>query len=136
MSRLLARFRNGDNSQGIRQSTALTTVYLLEMNRKFESFMRDKVEELEGRVAAQQARLSTKAEMADANVAWDEALIEEDVNPVDELAWNEVVPIIDEVREPSPNLAMIEEMTSSDGDAPLIDASTPDQEPETEPEAH
>ena len=53
MSSILARLRNGDSSQGIRQSTALTTVYLLEMNRKFESFMRDKVEELEGRVAAQ-----------------------------------------------------------------------------------
>lgn len=52
--------RNTGN-QNIRQSTALTTAYLLEMNRKFESFMQDKIEELESRVAAQQARLSTSS---------------------------------------------------------------------------
>jgi hypothetical protein len=46
----------------MRESAALTTVYLLEQNRRFEQFMRQKVDELEVRVAAQQARLSTQEE--------------------------------------------------------------------------
>jgi len=48
----------------MRESTALTTVYLLELNQKFEGYMRRKVEELEGRVSAQQARY-TSASMAE-----------------------------------------------------------------------
>ena len=131
MSSLFARFRNGDNSQGIRQSTALTTVYLLEMNRKFESFMRDKVEELEGRVAAQQARLSTRADVEE--IDWEDTLItEEEATPIDELEWRDVVPIVDVPPEPSPALAMTEEMTSPDVDGSIFDASTPEQEPEPE----
>jgi hypothetical protein len=47
----------------MRESAALTTVYLLEQNQKFEQFMRQKVDELESRVAAQQARLSTREEV-------------------------------------------------------------------------
>ena len=43
----------------MRESTALTTVYLLELNQKFEGYMRRKVEELEGRVSAQQARYTS-----------------------------------------------------------------------------
>jgi hypothetical protein len=133
MSNLLARFRNGDNSQGIRQSTALTTVYLLEMNRKFEGFMQDKVEELEGRVAAQQARLSAKPETAD--VDWDDTLIEEEVNPVDELEWRrDVVPIVDVISEPAPPLAGTETTISTNRDAPIIEGPTLEHEPETEPE--
>jgi hypothetical protein len=54
--------RNKQKKDPMRESAALTTVYLLEQNRKFEVFMRQKVEELETRVAAQQARLATKEE--------------------------------------------------------------------------
>jgi hypothetical protein len=46
----------------MQESAALTTVYLLEQNQKFEQYMRQKVDELESRVAAQQARLSSRAE--------------------------------------------------------------------------
>ena len=58
----------GGGGDAIRQSTSLTMAYLLEQNRKFEAYMRGKVEELEARVAAQQARLAaaeTEAEESD-----------------------------------------------------------------------
>lgn len=57
MSKLLSLFSRGgshSSTDAIRQSTSMTMAYLLEQNRKFESFMRQKVEELEGRVSAQQ----------------------------------------------------------------------------------
>ena len=61
---ILAKFRrDADSQDAIRESAALTTVYLLEMNQKFEYFMREKVVELEGRVAQQQARLSVSSEV-------------------------------------------------------------------------
>ncbi len=124
MRKILARLRSGSNSQqGIRQSTALTTVYLLEMNRKFESFMRDKVEELEGRVAAQQARLSTKTEVVEE--AWEDTGIVEETAPADELDWSEVVPILDESPQPAPALAVTEMTASSDRDAPDINMPAP-----------
>jgi hypothetical protein len=123
MSSILSRLRSEDNSQGIRQSTALTTVYLLEMNRKFESFMRGKVEELEGRVAAQQARLSTRAEVVEE--AWEDTVIEAETPPADELDWTEVVPILDESPQPAPALAVTEMTASSDRDAPDINMPAP-----------
>jgi hypothetical protein len=65
MGGLLDALRGG-GSDAIRQSTSLTTAYLLEQNRKFEAYMREKVAALEGRVAGQQARL-TRHEMEDLN---------------------------------------------------------------------
>jgi hypothetical protein len=63
MASLLASLgRSGGKKDPMRESAALTTVYLLEQNQKFERFMQQKVDELESRVAAQQARLSTRAE--------------------------------------------------------------------------
>ncbi|MCP4290076.1 MAG: hypothetical protein GY792_37635, partial [Gammaproteobacteria bacterium] len=56
------------NSDPMRESAAMTTVYLLEWNQKFEQFLRVKVGELEARVAAQQARLSTKEEEAEREI--------------------------------------------------------------------
>ncbi len=56
------------NSDPMRESAAMTTVYLLEWNQKFEQFLRVKVGELEARVAAQQARLSTKEEAAEREI--------------------------------------------------------------------
>jgi hypothetical protein len=61
--------RRQDSGSAIRESTAMTTVYLLEMNQKFEAYIRQKVEELEVRVAAQQARTSTAEVEADEE-AW------------------------------------------------------------------
>lgn len=60
---LSALGRGNQKKDPMRESAALTTVYLLEQNQKFEQFMRQKVDELESRVAAQQARLSTRAEV-------------------------------------------------------------------------
>lgn len=57
MQRLFSLLGRSRGSQDrIRESTAMTTLYLLEMNRKFETYMRDKVDELEKRVAAAQSR--------------------------------------------------------------------------------
>ena len=61
MSKILDLFRGGGgggNSDAIRQSTTLTMAYLIEQNRKFEFYMRQKLDELEARVSAQQARQS------------------------------------------------------------------------------
>ena len=55
----------GGGGDAIRHSTSLTMAYLLEQNRKFEAYMRGKVEELEARVAAQQARLAAVETEAD-----------------------------------------------------------------------
>jgi hypothetical protein len=46
-------------ADAMRQTTSLTMAYLLEQNRQFEAYMREKVAELEARVAAQQARTMT-----------------------------------------------------------------------------
>jgi|GEM_PF-7082876 len=63
MAGILSAFnRRNQKKDPMRESAALTTVYLLEQNQKFEHFMRQKVDELESRVAAQQARLSTREE--------------------------------------------------------------------------
>jgi len=77
--------RRPDGGSAIRQSTALTTVYLLEMNQKFEAYMRRKVEALEVRVAAQQARAST-AEVAeqDADEAWPAEQLPDEDTPATE----------------------------------------------------
>lgn len=63
MAGILSAFGRGKQKRDpMRESAALTTVYLLEQNQQFEQFMRQKVDELESRVAAQQARLSTREE--------------------------------------------------------------------------
>lgn len=62
---LSAWSRGGGGRDPMRESAALTTVYLLEQNQKFERFMQQKVDELETRVAAQQARLSSRVETAE-----------------------------------------------------------------------
>jgi hypothetical protein len=63
MTGILAAFSRGRQKKDpIRESSALTTIYLLEQNQKFEQFMRQKMDELDSRVAAQQARLSTREE--------------------------------------------------------------------------
>jgi hypothetical protein len=65
----LDAFKAGEED-AIRQSTSLTMAYLLAQNGKFEAYMRSKVEELEARVAAQQARWTGD----DLEVAWDDAM--------------------------------------------------------------
>jgi len=61
-------FGNKTKKDPMRQSSAMTTVYLLQQNQKFEQFMRAKVDDLETRVAAQQARLSANEEQAEKEV--------------------------------------------------------------------
>lgn len=64
---LFNALRGGGKGQtdAMRQTTTLTMAYLLEQNRQFEAYMREKVEELEARVAAQQARASVKIDGVD-----------------------------------------------------------------------
>jgi len=54
--------RGARSSDAMREAAAQTTVILLAQNEKFELFMRQKVEELQARVTAQGARLSTAGE--------------------------------------------------------------------------
>ncbi|MCP4406289.1 MAG: hypothetical protein GY807_00685, partial [Gammaproteobacteria bacterium] len=61
MAGLLSSLKRGNQDQA-QASSAATAAWLLEWNQKFEQFMRAKVGELEARVAAQQARISTSAE--------------------------------------------------------------------------
>ncbi|MCP4283266.1 MAG: hypothetical protein GY792_02265 [Gammaproteobacteria bacterium] len=60
MAGLLSSLKRGNQDQA-QASSAATAAWLLEWNQKFEQFMRAKVGELEARVAAQQARISTRA---------------------------------------------------------------------------
>jgi hypothetical protein len=55
----LNALRSG-GSDAIRESASLTTAYLLEQNRKFEGFIREKISTLESRVNVQRSRLSLK----------------------------------------------------------------------------
>jgi hypothetical protein len=75
MSKLLSFFsRDGNsNTDAIRQSTTMTMAYLLEQNRKFEFFMREKVERLEQLVSSQQQT------RADFDEAYDDDLIETEI---------------------------------------------------------
>jgi hypothetical protein len=107
---LSALGRGNQQKDPMRESAALTTVYLLEQNQKFEQFMRQKVDDLESRVAAQQARLSTREEVEERELwaalesfevppdtaqtpglaAADETVVGIVAEPVDELmAWDD-----------------------------------------------
>lgn len=57
--KLFNALRGGGNKDAMRQTTSLTMAYLLEQNARFETFMRQKVGELEAIVAQQQARHAT-----------------------------------------------------------------------------
>lgn len=48
--------RKNQETDPIRESAALTTVYLLELNRKFEAFVREKIAQLEPVVSSLEAR--------------------------------------------------------------------------------
>jgi hypothetical protein len=90
MAGILSAFNRGKQEQDpMRESAALTTVYLLEQNQKFEQFMRQKVDELEARVAAQQARLSTREEAEEREI-W--AALESFEEPDDE-AMAKITPV-------------------------------------------
>ena len=75
MSKLLSLFsRDGNsNTDAIRQSTTMTMAYLLEQNRKFEFFMREKVERLEQLVSSQQQT------RADFDEAYEDDFIETEI---------------------------------------------------------
>jgi hypothetical protein len=57
----------GAGPDAMRESASLTTAYLLEQNRKFEAFMREKIAQLESRVTVQHSRLSLKSLEAEAH---------------------------------------------------------------------
>lgn len=65
MSAIQKLLRRNQTVDPIRESTAMTTVYLLEMNRKFELFVRAKIEELEGVVTGLEARAASQHEVWD-----------------------------------------------------------------------
>lgn len=69
----------------MRQSSAMTTVFLLQQNQKFEQFMKAKVDDLETRVAAQQARISAKEEQVEKEI-W------ADLDGLDDLFVDESAP--------------------------------------------
>ncbi|GIK38038.1 MAG: hypothetical protein BroJett011_18710 [Chloroflexota bacterium] len=109
MSKLLSLFnRRGSQSStdAIRQSTSMTMAYLLEQNRKFEFFMRQKVEELEGRVSAQQ---QTRQDLE----YGDEADYDYEIDRVEEADQDQGEPTV-----PAP-------ITSADVDEPFGSAVAP-----------
>ncbi|HMQ54970.1 MAG TPA: hypothetical protein PKD98_23015 [Anaerolineae bacterium] len=112
---LSALGRGKPQTDPMRASAALTTVYLLEQNQKFEQFMRRKVEELEARVAAQQARLSSR-EQAEERELW-AALTSFEAPPVPLVAAAEV--------SSEPNFAREDEPEGWDGVSPVETASIP-----------
>ncbi|GAB4440300.1 MAG: hypothetical protein Kow0031_22260 [Anaerolineae bacterium] len=62
MTFLRQLFRRDESANPIRESAAMTTVYLLEMNRRFELFVLAKIEELEGVVTGLEARAASQRE--------------------------------------------------------------------------
>lgn len=109
MSKLLSLFGRGgsqSSTDAIRQSTSMTMAYLLEQNRKFEFFMRQKVEELEGRVSAQQ---QTRQDLEYEN----EADYDHEIDRVEEADQDQGEPIV-----PAP-------ITSADVDEPFGSAVEP-----------
>jgi hypothetical protein len=70
MTFLRQLIRRNESANPIRESAAMTTVYLLEMNRRFELFVRAKIEELEGVVTGLEARAASQRESWRAE--WDE----------------------------------------------------------------
>lgn len=62
-------FNHRPSPQGnFRQSSMMTTAYLVDQNKKFEYFMRQKVSKLEQRVAAQQDRAAMLTGLADEEI--------------------------------------------------------------------
>ncbi len=59
---LLRPGRGNGQAEAIRQSTSLTMAYLLAQNRKFEQWMREKVAELEERVAGERTHQANEVE--------------------------------------------------------------------------
>lgn len=99
--------RGNQKKDPMRESAALTTVYLLEQNQKFERFMQQKVDDLESRVAAQQARLSTREE-AEERELWAALEVGDEIDglatergPADEPEF-EAEDILSEWNEPPP----------------------------------
>jgi hypothetical protein len=104
----LTLFRKDTGSQAMRQSAALTTVYLLELNRKFEAFMREQVDRLESRVSAQQARLSAKAPV---EAEWEDAFPVEAERTAATIEFDEVAPL-----EPAAGFGEADDMKTADND--------------------
>jgi hypothetical protein len=99
-----------NNRDLMRESAAMTTVYLLEWNRKFEQFLRAKVADLEARVAAQQSRLSTQAE-TEAREVWATEL------PFDDFEDNFAA-------EAEPNDHLEDEPVAAEATPPVIEAGS------------
>ncbi len=62
MTFLRQLLQQNESANPIRESAAMTTVYLLEMNRRFELFVRSNIEELEGVVTGLEARAASQRE--------------------------------------------------------------------------
>ena len=73
--------RRSHSADAMREATAQTTVMLLEQNRKFELWLRQKIEALEARVSAQEARLSREADTEDERWLTPEFSDAEEENP-------------------------------------------------------
>ena len=108
MNQRLTLFRKDTGSQAMRQSAALTTVYLLELNRKFEAFMREQVDRLESRVSAQQARLSAKAPV---EAEWEDAFPVEAERTAATIEFDEVAPL-----EPAAGFGEADDTKTADND--------------------
>lgn len=106
-------FRKNQETDPIRESAALTTVYLLELNQKFEAFVREKIAQLEPVVSSLEARGGR---------------VEEDEWGDDpDLDKNEETPISDDEPPPLPETNLVTRMLSpaTDPDSDIAPATAP-----------
>lgn len=140
MAGLLSSLKRGSQDQA-QASSAATAAWLLEWNQKFEQFMRVKVDELEARVAAQQARLSIRAEEEER--AWADELLhlddleerpggERDVSGDGSIAAEETEDVVEDIEEPSPDYIGL--MGGASPASVEIEDTLEDNSPETSPE--
>ncbi len=110
--------RKNQETDPIRESAALTTVYLLELNRKFEAFVREKIAQLEPVVSSLEARGGQ--------------VDEDEWGDDSELDKNEESPISDDEPPPLPETNLVTRM-SSPATGPDCDIASPAAPPGKEP---
>jgi len=109
----------------MRESTAVATVYLLEMNQKFEAFVRDRIAELERRTNGLAAREAAKSPVEpDEFLGVAEPILALDPEPAPD--WSVDPPV--EVEHPQPDLLADESEIFSEDALPVDEVQETDFE--------
>jgi hypothetical protein len=122
MSAIQKLFRRDQTRDPIRESAALTTVYLLELNKKFEVYVREKIEALEPVVSSLEAR------GGQADDDWDD-----DWSPADDQPDQDNDPALSAPDDGSPSLTEMKLVTPMAAPLPEteseVETSAPGKEP-------